>query len=111
MQDNYIAVPDGSGIVVIDALEPLYIDTSGTVYLAEDEITQVGQLMVGSIGRSFGKPFFLCRCPVMQHMPSCEQSCAVTEDFNMLNQGLGITAFVSIVYSITTQCRIAAIVA
>lgn len=55
-QDNYIAIPDGSGVFVIGALAPLYVDTSGTVYLAQDLITQVGQLTAGSIGRSFGKP-------------------------------------------------------
>jgi len=55
-QDNYIAVPDGSGIFVIEALEPLFIDTSGNVYLAQDLIVHVGQLVAGSIGRSFGKP-------------------------------------------------------
>ena len=54
-QDNYIAIPDGSGIFVIDALEPLFIDTSGNVYLAQDLIVHVGQLVAGSIGRSFGK--------------------------------------------------------
>ena len=55
-QDNYIAIPDGSGIFVIEALEPLFIDTSGNVYLAQDLIVHVGQLVAGSIGRSFGKP-------------------------------------------------------
>ena len=55
-QDNYVAIPDGSGIFVIEALEPLFIDTSGTVYLAQDLIVHVGQLVAGSIGRSFGKP-------------------------------------------------------
>ena len=55
-QDNYIVIPDGSGIFVIEALEPLFIDTSGTVYLAQDLIVHVGQLVAGSIGRSFGKP-------------------------------------------------------
>ncbi len=55
-QDNYITVPDGSGVFVIEALEPLFIDTSGNVYLAQDLIVHVGQLVAGSIGRSFGKP-------------------------------------------------------
>ena len=54
-QDNHIAIPDGSGIFVIAALAPLYVDTSGTVYLAQGLITQVGQLVAGSIGRGFGK--------------------------------------------------------
>ncbi len=55
-EDNYITIPDGSGIFVIEALEPLFIDTSGNVYLAQDLIVHVGQLLAGSIGRSFGKP-------------------------------------------------------
>ena len=66
-QDNYIAIPDGSGVFVIGALAPLYVDTSGTVYLAQDLITQVGQLMAGSIGRSFGKALCRYSCSVKQH--------------------------------------------
>ncbi len=60
-QDNYIVIPDGSGIFVIEALAPLYLDTAGTVYLAQDEIVHVSQLVAGSIGRTFGKsPLFFC---------------------------------------------------
>ena len=58
-QDNYIVIPDNSGIFVIEALEPLFIDTSGTVYLEQDLIVHVGQLVAGSIGRSFGTPALL----------------------------------------------------
>lgn len=43
---------------MIEALEPLYIDTSGTVYLDQGQITNVGQLVAGSIGRSFGTSCF-----------------------------------------------------
>lgn len=69
-QDNYIVIPDNSGIFVIEALEPLFIDTSGTVYLEQDLIVHVGQLVAGSIGRSFGKPVTLtqwqsCRVHVL----------------------------------------------
>ena len=56
-QDNYVIIPDSSGIFVVDAFEPLFIDTGGAVYLAEDLITSVGQLVAGSIGRGFGKLF------------------------------------------------------
>jgi len=71
-QDNYITLPDGSGIFVIEALEPLFIDTSGNVYLAQELIVQVGQLLAGSIGRSFGKPSAppcpcLCGYPLLMH--------------------------------------------
>lgn len=53
--DNYIALPDASGVLVVEALEPLYINTSGTVILDQSQIIQVGQLIAGSIGRSFGE--------------------------------------------------------
>jgi len=67
-QDNYIAIPDGSGIFVIEALEPLFIDTSGSVYLAQDLIVHVGQLVAGSIGRSFGKPSAPHLPPPLPHL-------------------------------------------
>lgn len=54
-QDNYIAIPDNSGIFVVNALEPLYLDTEGNVYLQQGEITRVGQLTAGSISRNFGE--------------------------------------------------------
>ena len=74
-EDNYIVIPDGSGIFVIDALEPLFIDTGGAVYLVEELITHVGKLVAGSIGRGFGKhhPAGFMLKPVCQNrkMPYC----------------------------------------
>ena len=66
-QDNYLIIPDSSGIFVVDAFEPLFIDTGGAVYLAEDLITSVGQLVAGSIGRGFGKPFVADIAPNCQY--------------------------------------------
>ena len=56
--ENNIAVPDASGVFVVAALAPLYINALGTVLLAQSEITQVGQLTAGSIGPGFGMLLF-----------------------------------------------------
>ena len=56
-QVNNIAVPDASGVFVVADLAPLYVNASGTVLLAQSEITQVGQLNAGSIGHGFGMLF------------------------------------------------------
>ena len=56
-QENNIAVPDASGVFVVAALAPLYVNASGTVLLAQSEIVQVGQLTAGSIGPGFGMLF------------------------------------------------------
>ena len=71
-QDNYIIIPDSSGIFVVDAFEPLFIDTGGAVYLAEDLITSVGQLVAGSIGRGFGEHFAagIVPCTVSALLPA-----------------------------------------
>ena len=69
-QDNYIAIPDNSGIFVVNALAPLYLDTGGNVYLQQGEITRVGQLTAGSITRSFGElphPCFWADCHLMHY--------------------------------------------
>ena len=52
---NNIAVPDASGVFVVEAIAPLYVNTSGAVSIAQRQILQVGQLIAGSIGRSFGE--------------------------------------------------------
>ncbi len=52
---NNIAVPDASGVFVVEAVPPLYVNSSGAVSLTQSQILQVGQLIVGSIGRSFGE--------------------------------------------------------
>lgn len=53
-QNNFIALPDASGVFVVQALAPLSVDTAGTVALDQSQIEQVGQLAAGSIGRTFG---------------------------------------------------------
>ena len=58
--NNYIALPDAGGVFVVAALAPLSINTSGTVQLDQSQIMQVGQLVAGSIGRTFGKATLLC---------------------------------------------------
>ncbi|DBB09662.1 TPA: hypothetical protein ACH3X3_001309 [Trebouxia sp. C0006] len=50
---NNIAVPDASGVFVVEAIAPLYVNSSGAVSIAQSQILQVGQLIAGSIGRSF----------------------------------------------------------
>ena len=55
--ENNIALPDASGVFVVAALAPLYVNASGTVSLAQRQITQVGQLNAGSIGPGFGELF------------------------------------------------------
>ena len=52
---NNIAVPDASGVFVVEAVAPLYVNSSGAVSLTQSQILQVGQLIAGSIGRSFGE--------------------------------------------------------
>ena len=54
-QNNFIAIPDASGVFVVDAVTPLFIDNTGTVALDQNQIVQVGQLVAGSIGRTFGE--------------------------------------------------------
>ncbi len=51
---NNIAIPDASGVFVVEAIPPLYVN-SGAVSLTQSQILQVGQLIAGSIGRSFGE--------------------------------------------------------
>lgn len=53
--NNFIALPDASGVFVVKALAPLFINNSGTVALDQSQIVQVGQLTAGNIGRTFGK--------------------------------------------------------
>ena len=60
-QNNFIALPDASGVFVVQALAPLFADNTGTVALDQSQIEQVGQLAAGSIGRTFGK------IPCLQH--------------------------------------------
>ena len=55
--NNTIALPDASGVFVVEAVPPLYINSSGSVSLEQSQIVEVGQLIAGSIGRSFGKPW------------------------------------------------------
>lgn len=52
--ENNIAVPDASGVFLVAASAPLYVNASGFVALDQSQIVQVGQLGFGSIGRSFG---------------------------------------------------------
>ncbi len=52
---NNIAVPDASGVFVVEAIAPLYVNSSGAVSIAQSQILQVGQLIAGSIGRSFSE--------------------------------------------------------
>lgn len=54
-QNNFIALPNASGVFVVQALAPLFIDSTGTVALDQSQIVQVGQLAAGSIGRTFGE--------------------------------------------------------
>ena len=54
-QNNFIAIPDASGVLVVQAHAPLFINNTGTVKLDQSQIVQVGQLAAGSIGRTFGE--------------------------------------------------------
>ena len=53
--ERWITIPDASGVVVVAAQQPLFVDTSGTVSLAQSGIISVGALSSGSIARGFGK--------------------------------------------------------
>ncbi|KAL3159984.1 hypothetical protein ABBQ38_010372 [Trebouxia sp. C0009 RCD-2024] len=53
-RNNFIAIPDASGVLVVQARAPLFINNTGTVELDQSQIVQVGQLVAGSIGRTFG---------------------------------------------------------
>ena len=52
--DNYIFLPDASGTLLVDAVAPLYANSSGAVYLEQGQISQLGQVVAGSLGPGFG---------------------------------------------------------
>ena len=54
-RNNSISVPDASGVLVVQAVAPLYVNQQGVVSLDQSEIVQVGELVAGSIGRNFGE--------------------------------------------------------
>lgn len=80
-KDNYIALPDSSGVFVVEALAPLYINGSGSISLDQSQIVQVGQLVAGSIGRTFGMLYYYTsdlfgnRLMQVISLVSCQQSC------------------------------------
>ncbi|KAL3159988.1 hypothetical protein ABBQ38_010376 [Trebouxia sp. C0009 RCD-2024] len=59
-RDNSIVMPDASGVLVVQALPPLFINNTGMIELEQSQIVEVGQLAAGSIGRTFGG----ISCPV-----------------------------------------------
>ena len=54
-RNNFIAIPDASGVLVVQARAPLFINNTGIIELDQSQIVQVGQLAAGSIGRTFGE--------------------------------------------------------
>ena len=71
-QNNSIALPDASGVFVVQALAPLFISNTGTVALDQSQIVQVGQLTAGSIGRTFGNTSCLYHLPLQEADTSCQ---------------------------------------
>ena len=65
--ENQIVLPDASGIMVVEAAPPLYVDTVGTAYLIQDEILSVGALTAGSIARGFGRLQLCHACLHVEH--------------------------------------------
>ena len=72
-QNNFIALPDSSGVFVVQALVPLFVDDLGTVALDQSQIVQVGQLAAGSIGRTFGE----IPCPCYLLLQEADTNCLV----------------------------------
>ena len=70
-QNSFIALPDASGVFVVQALAPLFINNTGTVTLDQSQIVQVSQLTAGSIGRTFGKTFCLYHLLLQEANTSC----------------------------------------
>ena len=59
---RWVTLPDASGVLVVAAQQPLFVDASGTVSLSQTGITAVGALSSGSLARGFGMQSVLQCC-------------------------------------------------